>query len=80
MALMISSSVNYHWVKAVSASSHGGNVLKLTLRGERDALSCQFNEVDINIFMDGNADLTARLIAAINSAAAPVDAKETAAA
>lgn len=73
MALIISSSVNYHWVKEISAHTNGGNVLKLTLRGDRDVNACQFNEVEINVFMDADAALTERLIAAINGAASKSD-------
>lgn len=72
--MMISTSANYHWVKTVSASTHGNGVLKLTFRGDRDS-NCQFNESEINVFTD-NEELTARLIAAINSASVPAEVKE----
>lgn len=65
MAYQISTSANYHWVKKITAATHGDGVLKLTLHGDRDAHSCQFNEVDINVFTD-DVEMTDRLIEAIN--------------
>lgn len=79
MAPMISSTTNYHWVKSLSARTHGGGALTLTLRGDRDASSCQYNESDITIFTD-DVELTERLIAAINGAAKPVETDQSEAA
>lgn len=82
-ALMISTSANYHWVRSISAHTNGGGVLTLTLRGDRDAESTQYNQCDICIFTDDVA-LTERLIAAINGVnterAAEIAAAEAAAA
>lgn len=68
MALMISTTANYHWVKKISAHTHGGGALTLTLHGDCEADSCQFNQSEIVVFTDDVA-LTERLIAAINGAA-----------
>jgi DNA-binding protein YbaB len=79
MALMISTSANYHWVKAISASTHGDGALKLTFHGDRGANSCQFNEAEVTVFTD-DVELTARLIAAINGAAKPIETEQSEAA
>ncbi len=74
--LMISASTNYHWVKSISASTTGSGALKLTMRGNSD-FPYQFNEAEITIFTD-DAALTERLIAAINGAANPIEAEQSA--
>jgi DNA-binding protein YbaB len=79
MALMISTGAHYHWVKSISASTHGSGALKLTLHGGRDETFQQFNEAEITVFTDDEA-LTDRLIAAINGAAKPLDAEQSEAA
>jgi hypothetical protein len=66
--MMISTGAHYHWVKSITASTHGSGALKLTLRGRDDESFQQFNEADITIFTD-DIELTERLIAAINGAA-----------
>jgi D-lyxose ketol-isomerase len=68
MALTIATGAHYHWVKSISAMTHGNGALKITLHGERDETSQQFNEAEITVFTDDVA-LTERLIAAINGAA-----------
>jgi DNA-binding protein YbaB len=79
MALMISTGAHYHWVKAISASTHGNGALKLTLRGESDDTHQQFNEAEITIFTD-DVELTKRLVAAINGAAKPIETEQSEAA
>jgi len=77
MAYMVSTCAHYHWVKKVTASTHGNGALKLTLHGETDASDVQFNEADITIFTDDIA-LTARLVEAINSVSRAPSEKEAA--
>jgi len=67
-ALMISTGAHYHWVKSISASTHGDGALKLTLQGAEDEDFQQFNQAEITIFTDDER-LVDRLIAAINGAA-----------
>jgi len=76
-ALMISTGTHYHWVKSISAATFGGGALRLTLRGEQSESFQQFNEAEIVIFTD-DAELTERLIAAINAASSPVEQSATA--
>lgn len=66
---IISTGAHYHWVKTIAASTTGRGALKLTLRGDPTAAEHQFNEAEITIFTNDVA-LTARLIKAINGAAA----------
>lgn len=63
---IISTGAHYHWVRKITASTHGDGVLRLTLHGDRDANDLQFNEAEITIFTD-DVDLTERLIKAISS-------------
>lgn len=79
MALMISTGAHYHWVKAISADTHGGGALKITLHGDADEDFQQFNQAEITIFTD-DAELTERLIAAINGAAKPIETEQSEAA
>jgi hypothetical protein len=79
MALMISTGAHYHWVKTISASTHGSGALKLTLHGESDESFQQFNDAEITIFTD-DVELTERLIAAINGAAKPIGIEQSEAA
>lgn len=67
---IISAGAHYHWVKKIVASTTGAGALKLTLKGDPNAAELQFNEAEITIFTD-DVDLTARLIAAINSVSEP---------
>lgn len=79
MALMISTGAHYHWVKTISADTHGSGALKLTLHGDTDENFQQFNQAEITIFTDDVA-LTERLIAAINGAAKTTEAEQSEAA
>lgn len=63
----ISTGVHYHGVEQIVASTHGGGVLRLTLKGDPAVSEMQFNEAEITIFTD-NAAMTDRLIKAINGA------------
>lgn len=75
----ISTGVHYHWVRKISARTNGNGALRLTLHGDPDASTVQFNEAEITIFTD-DVELTDRLIKAINGAAiAPVAVAEDAA-
>jgi hypothetical protein len=69
--MLIYTTANYHWVKTISASTHGDDVITLTLRGS-EVSNC-LNEAEIKIFTDDRA-LVARLVKAINSASEVVDA------
>jgi DNA-binding protein YbaB len=66
---IVSTTINYHWIKKIVASTNGGGVLKLTLEGDQSVSDCSFNQAEILIFTDDD-DLTGRLIEAINNAAA----------
>ena len=68
MSFTISTTANYHWVRKIIASTHGNGVLKLTLLGEQDPESVQFNTVEINVFTD-DVEMTEHLISAINAVA-----------
>lgn len=61
------STANYHWVKRISAHSHGDDVITLTLHGEDKG--SDINEAEIKIFTTDRA-MVARLVKAINSAGA----------
>ena len=78
MALMVSTTAHYHWVKSISAETLGQGALKITLHGATDENMQQFNTAEITIFLD-NFELTDRLIAAINGAAVAPAAEEIAA-
>lgn len=66
MAYLIAAGAHYHWVRKITASTHGNGVLKLTLHGDADALDEQFNQVEVTVFTD-DVEMVDRLIAAINS-------------
>lgn len=68
MGYLISAGASYHWVRQISASTHGDGVLKLTLHGDRDASEIQFNRAEVLIFTD-DVEMTSRMVAAINGAA-----------
>lgn len=68
MAYLISTGAHYHWVRSITAHTHGNGALHLTLRGDAGASDTQFNEAEITIFTD-NAVLTDRLVKAINDVA-----------
>jgi hypothetical protein len=78
-ALMVSTCAHYHWVKSISASTHGNGALKLTLHGENDENFQQFNQAEVTVFLDDEA-LADRLIAAINGAATPATSEQSEAA
>lgn len=66
MAYLISTGSHYHWVREITASTHGNGALKLTLHGDRDASDCQFNEAEVTIFTE-DAAMVDRMIEAINA-------------
>lgn len=68
MAHWIATGAHYHNVKRITAGTHGAGALKLELWGDEDGES-QFNLAEVTIFTD-DEDLTERLMAAINGAAA----------
>jgi hypothetical protein len=66
MAYLISTGIHYHWIRKITASTHGNGALKLTLHGDSDASDCQFNEAEITVFTEDVA-MVERLIEAINA-------------
>jgi hypothetical protein len=68
---MVTTTVNYHWVRRISAHSNTDGVLTIILHGDPNATDEQFNKSELVVFLDDDA-LTQRLVKAINAAAEPV--------
>jgi len=65
MPFFVSSSIDYHHVKKIEASTHGNGVLRITLHGDPDVSGFQFNSSEIIVFLD-DRELVNRLITGIN--------------
>jgi DNA-binding protein YbaB len=69
---MVTTTINCHWVRRISAHSNTDGVLTIILHGDPNAVDEQFNKSELVVFLD-NEVLTQRLVKAINAAAEPVD-------